>query len=460
MLGKLFQDKLFFQTMFKLSTPIIIQNLITFSLGAVDMLMIGQLGDEAVAAVGLADQIFFLLILMLFGLSSGGAIFVAQYWGKRDMPSIHKVLGLTVLLSLLGSLGFALVALFIPERVLGIYTADTAVIALGSDYLRLVALSYMASAVTVSYTFTLRSIEQVKLPMMVGAIALISNTTMNYALIFGHFGFPQMGVGGAALATCLARILEAIILVSVIYWQKQALAARPGQLLAFEWSFASRFLKTALPVVLTEIAWSLGVTTYAIIYARISTEAIAAVNIVVTIERIAFVVFLGMSNASAIMIGNRIGANEIDKATIYAKRFLVLSVLAAIPMGVLVMLGAGPVLSLYKVSTTVSEYARLLLLVMAFVLPLKVTALMVFIGILRSGGDTRFSLFADAGFIWLVGVPLALIGAFVLELPVYWVYLLVVVDEVCKITAALWRFFSGRWIHRLAEPDVVGVPAK
>lgn len=460
MLQHLFHDKHFFRTMLTLSLPIIIQNLITFSLGAVDLLMIGQLGDEAVAAVGLADQVFFLLILMLFGLASGGGVFVAQYWGKRDLASIHKVLGLTVGLGLVSSLIFAIVAVTMPAQIFRIYTQDPAVISLGSDYLRIVGLSYVATAVAVSYTFLLRSIESVKLPMVVGAISLILNTAMNYVLIFGHFGFPQLGVTGAALATCAARIIEAIILVSVVYARRLPLAARPGQLLTFEWPFVLKFLRTAMPVMLTEVAWSLGITTYAIIYARISTEAIAAVNIVVTIERIAFVIFLGMSSASAIMIGNRIGANELDKATDYAKRFLLLGVVGAIPIGLLVVFGASPILSFYKISATVHEYARNLLLVMALILPIKVTALMVFIGVLRSGGDTRFSLFVDAGFIWLLGVPLALFGAFVLGLPVYWVYLLVVVDEASKVTVALWRFFSGRWIHQLAEPEVLGVAAK
>ncbi|HMQ54656.1 MAG TPA: MATE family efflux transporter, partial [Anaerolineae bacterium] len=215
--------------------------------------------------------------------------------------------------------------------------------------------------------------------------------------------------------------------------------------------------KTALPVVLTEVAWSLGITTYAIIYARISTESIAAVNIVITIERMAFVVFLAMANASAIMIGNRIGAGDIEQAVLYAKRFLILGLLGSIPIGLLEVSAGIPFLRVYQISETVTDYATILLILAALVLPFKVSALMLFVGVLRSGGDTRFSMFVDGGTIWLVGVPLAWLGAFVLGLPVYWVYLMVVTEELVKVSIALRRFLKGAWIHHLAEPEPVRV---
>ncbi len=441
--------------MFKLSTPIIIQNLITFSLGAVDMIMIGQLGERAVAGVGLADQVFFLLVLMLFGIASGAGIFTAQYWGKRDVRSIHRALGLSLLMGLTGSLIFTGLAVFAPEWVLSIYSEDPAVIALGSSYLRIVGLSYVATAVAISYTWILRTIENVRLPMMVGIAVLLLNTGMNYLLIFGHFGLPRLEVVGAAIATCGARILEPLILLGVIYLTKSPLAAAPRALLAIEWGFIPKYLKTTLPVVLTEIGWSLGITNYSIIFARMSTEAIAAINIVVTIERLAIVGFVGMGNACAIMIGNRIGADDIDKTYDYAKRFLILGLLGGIPVGLLVIGSAGAIMSLYNVAPTVVEFAQTVMMLMGLLLPIRITAMMVFIGILRSGGDTRFSMVLDAGSIWLIGVPLAFAGAFIWGLPVYGVYMLLIVEEIFKVGFGLWRIFRGPWIHRLAEPEVL-----
>jgi putative MATE family efflux protein len=200
-------DKEFLTKMFRLAAPIALQQLVMVLLGLIDMVMIGQLGDAAVAAVGLANQLFFLLFLVLFGIGSGAAIFTAQYWGQQDMLRIRSVLGLGLTLGLAGGLVFSLVSLLLPGQVLSIYSTDPAVITLGSGYLRLVGLSYLATAITFSYAAVLRSIEQVKLPMFISLVTLAVNTVLNYGLIFGQWGLPTLGVNGAALATSIARWL-------------------------------------------------------------------------------------------------------------------------------------------------------------------------------------------------------------------------------------------------------------
>lgn len=203
----LFADKDFFPTLYRLASPIVVQHFIIFSLGLVDILMIGQLGEAAVAAVGIADQIFFLVILLLFGISSGAAIFTAQYWGKKDVARIKSVLGLTLLMGVSGALIFSGVSVAAPRWVIGVYSKDPAVVQLGSAYLQIVGLTYGVTAVTVSYSAVLRSVENVKLPMFASIVALSLNTVLNYGLIFGHFGLPALGVTGAAIATALARTL-------------------------------------------------------------------------------------------------------------------------------------------------------------------------------------------------------------------------------------------------------------
>ncbi|MBN1217820.1 MAG: MATE family efflux transporter [Anaerolineae bacterium] len=445
-------DKEFLVRMVRLAGPIILQQLVMVLLGLIDMLMIGQLGDVAVAGVGLANQVFFLLFLLLFGISSGAAIFTAQYWGRRDVRRIRSVLGLGLLLSLTGGLAFTLVGLLLPTQVLGIYSTDPAVIATGEGYLRLVALGFIATAITYSYGGVLRSIEQVKLPMVISLLAVGVNTILNYGLIFGHFGLPALGVDGAAIATTGARWLECSLLLLAIYHRRLPLAARLSEL--FHWTAISlpQYFKTSLPVVLTEILWSLGVTTYHVVYARIGTEAIAAVNIALSIDRVMFVIFIGMAHAAAIMIGNQIGAGGRDRAMVYARRFLVLGPLVAVAVGALLMLIANPILGLYQVSDLTRGYAYRILVVIALLLAVRVSNMLLLIGVLRSGGDTRFGFFIDAGAIWVVGVPLAMMGAFVWHWPVYAVYLLVMAEEVVKLSLGLWRVFSQRWIHQLAVP--------
>ena len=451
-MGSIFKDKEFFSTMFRLAYPIMLQNLIFSSLGIVDGLMIGQLGESAVASVGVANQIYFLAMLLFFGITSGTAIFTAQYWGKEDIPRIQSVLGLSLLMSVFGALVFSLVAILNPAKLMGIYTTDMAVINQGSKYLQIVAFSYVLTAVTNSYSTALRSTENVKLPMLVSLLALSLNTILNYGLILGNFGLPALGVVGAAIATVSSRLLETMFLLVLVYRRKLPVAAKLSNLLNYKVLSFRQFFKTTFPVVATDIVWSFGITTYNVVYARIGTESIAAINIAGTLDRLIFVVFIGLGNACAIMIGNRIGAGEHDIASTYGKKILIFGAIGAVIFGLLMLTAINPLLSLYKVSADTIAYTNKILIIMACFLPIRALNMIMLIGILRSGGDTRYAFFIDAGVIWSIGVPLAIIGAFVLNLPIHWVYLLIMTEEVVKLSLGLYRFFSKRWIHSLAVP--------
>ena len=319
-------------------------------LNATDVLMIGQLGETPVAAVGLANQFFFLLNLLLFGIVSGSAIFTAQFWGRHDLAGIRQVMGISLLLGVSGALAFTVVAVLKPEAVLSIYTQDPAVVAIGSRYLRIVGLSYVVTAITYAYSAVLRSTGHVKLPAAVSVTTLALKTGLSYILIFGHLGLPAMGVVGAALATCIARYLECGALLALVYARRTPAAARPRELLGADRVFVRLFLITTAPVILEEVAWSVGITVYNAIYARIGTASIAAVNIAATIEGLAFVAFIGLSSACAIMIGNRIGAGALDDAAEYARRFVRIAITVGVAAGLLILIGSGPILSLYKIS--------------------------------------------------------------------------------------------------------------
>jgi putative MATE family efflux protein len=449
-LTQLFGDRAFFAALVKIALPITIQQLALSLLNATDVLLIGQLGETAVAAVGLANQIFFLLNLLLFGIISGSAIFTAQFWGRRDLAGIRQVLGISLLLAVTGGLGFTLLAVLAPEWALRIYTSDVAVIAQGAPYLRVVGLSYVVTAITYAYSAVLRSTEHVRLPTVVSVTALSLKTVLGYLLIFGHFGLPQMGVVGAAVATCVARYGECAALLALTYIRRTPAAAHPRELLGADRAFVRRFLITTSPVVLEEIVWSLGITTYYAIYARIGTDSVAAINIAAAIEGLVFVTFIGLGNSAAIMIGNRIGAEELAQAGEYAGRFLRLAIAVGVVAGGLVLAGSSLVLGLYKITPETRAVAQAVLTVMAFVLWAKASNMVMIVGIMRSGADTRFALVADIAPLWLIGIPLALTGAFILHLPTHLVYVLVMCDELSKFFISAWRVRSGRWIHRVA----------
>jgi len=445
------RDKEFFRAMLALAVPVAFQQLISAGLNMIDVLMVGQLGETSVAALGLANQIFFLLILFLFGVTSGMAVFTAQFWGKGDTEQIRHVLGICLTIAVSVAALFSLVAVFVPEKLMRFYTEDIAVIKLGSDYLRIVGLSYIFTAITISYISVLRSITQVKLTVIVAVLALVLKTILAYLFIFGIAGLPALGVRGAALGTCIGWIFQTILLLILVHRHKTPLAANPLSFFRFDRPFLFKVLKTSIPAAINEILWSFGITIYNAVYARIGTDAIAAVNINATIEELMFVLFIGLGNACAVMVGNKIGAGGKDIAFEYGRRFAILGVAAALIAGVIVFSMRETVISLYQISPSAAQDLRALMLVYSLSSWLRIFNFMLFIGALRSGGDTRYAMFTELFSIWVIGVPCALLGGFVFHLPVYGVYAMVLLEEAVKAIIVTKRFLSRKWIHDLVN---------
>lgn len=448
---RLYQDREYFKRLFSIALPIILQDFISASLNLVASVMIGQKGDASVAAVGLSNQISFLHVLLLFGVNSGAAIFIAQLWGRRDIANIRRVVGLALALSLSAGTLFTLASVLAPQALLGVYSRDAEVLRLGTGYLRIFGLSFLFTAVTFTYAAALRSTGDVRTPLLVSLSALSLNTFLAFTLIFGKLGLPALGINGAALALLIARIVESSVLVLITYRRKAPPAATIRDVARLDREFTANVLRRILPVTVNEMLWSLGITTYNIVYARIGTESIAATNIAFTLDNLALVFFIGIAHACAILVGNWIGADDERQAFQYAARTLGLSMLGAMLMGLLITAGSEYFLALYKVSPQVTANARGVLFVIAGLLWLRVSNLLLFVGILRSGGDTRFGFIVDVGAIWVIGVPMALLGAFVLRLPVYYVYLMVMTEELIKWVVCLFRFASKKWIHNLAR---------
>ncbi len=460
-IAEFYRDAEYFRDVRRIALPIIAQQAMFSLLNMLGVIFVGQKGDASVAAVGLAGQIAFLLNLVHFGIISGAAMFTAQFWGKQDIPNLRRVLGLCLMLAISASLIFFTLAQLFPSQILRVYSNDAEVITLGTEYIRTFSWTFLFFAITFSYALVMRSTGNVILPTMVGVGALFISTFLSYSLIFGEFGLPELGIQGAAVAAVIARFLECVTLLIITYKTKSPVAASFRELTSFDKVFFSRVIKPMLPVILNELFWSLGITTYNIIYGRMGTQAYAAMNIVATIEQVAFVVFIGVSNATSVLVGNRIGAGREDEAYVYAGRSLGIGILGGLFLGVVLQLVKAPVLSLYNVSPEVIQNAGHIINVVTFFLWVRVNNMTTVVGILRAGGDTRFSLFLDGIIIWLVGVPMAYLAAFVLELPVYFVYLFAMSEEATKWVLGIQRYRSRKWINNLTvhveglEPGVV-----
>ena len=407
-----FGDSQFFRTLLSLAVPMALQNFLVFSLAMVDTLMIGQLGETEIASVGLANQVFFLLMLFLYGITTGTVVFTAQYWGEKDILGIRRALGLCLRTAAGGAAAVSLFSLIFPRLILSLLSEDPAVIGLGSDYLQIVSLSFACSAISMSFSMVLRSIERPRTPLLVTFVSLLMNTCLNYLLIFGKGGFPALGVKGAAIATAISRGIECLIFLLVVYLDKRPvrghladgflagghpLACRLRDFFILPRSIVKRYFAITIPVVLNEVSWALGFIMYKVVYARMGTNIIAAINISDTIVNILLVVVHGTSNACAVMIGNVLGAGQKLKAYTYAVRFSVLGPAVALLLGCLLIPISAWVPLLFKVSPGVRHITRQVLLLHAIFLPFDVFNWQLIVGILRSGGDTRYSMFLEIG---------------------------------------------------------------
>jgi putative MATE family efflux protein len=443
-----------------------LQNFLVFSLAMVDTLMIGQLGEVEIASVGLANQVFFLLMLYLYGITTGTAVFTAQFWGNKDILGIRQSLGLCLRTAAGGAGAVTLISLIFPRLILSLFSHDPAVIGIGSSYLRIVSLSFVCSAISMSFSMVLRSIERPKLPLLITFVSLLLNTGLNYLLIFGKAGFPALGVKGAAIATAVSRGFECLIFLLVVYLDRRSacgkvpggspagrhpLAGRPREFFILPRSFVKRYFAITIPVVLNEVSWALGFTMYKVVYARMGTNVIAAINITDTIVNILLVVIHGTSNACAVMIGNVLGTGQKDKAYTYAVRFSILGPAVGLLLSCLLIPISTWVPLLFKVSQSVRHMTRQVLLLHAIFLPFDVFNWQLIVGILRSGGDTRYSMYLEIGTMWGYGVPLAFISGLILHQPIWLVFVLIRSEEVVKFAIGLFRLISKKWIRILAR---------
>ncbi|WP_293396883.1 MATE family efflux transporter [Peptoclostridium sp.] len=444
-------DKEFYKTMLKISIPIIIQSFVASSLNMIDTIMIGRLGETPLAAVGIANQYFFLFNLTVIGICSGCGVFISQFWGKKDIRNIRRTHGLSLLFVTMAAVLFTLPALIIPDKIITVFNIDSSVIELGAKYLLIVVVSYIFTGITFAYSFSLRSTENAIPPMIVSTVALLLNTVLNYGLIFGNLGLPQLGVAGAAIATVIARLAESIFIVAYVYAKNGPLAGRLGELVDIDSKFMGKVIHIIMNVVLNEACWGFGFVAYSVVYGRIGTQAIAAVQICNTIQNIFMVVIFGMASASAVMIGNCIGAGEEEKARNNAYRFTALGTAVGLIIAVLLALAAPFIVSFFNVSGSVARDSLWMLYITAGSLIVRVFNIIMIVGVLRGGGDTKFSLLTEAFTMWFIGVTTAVIGAFLLRLPVYWVYALVILEEIVKFAIVLYRLISNRWVKNIVH---------
>lgn len=446
-----------YKKVFTIGIPVSIENMIYSLMNFIDVFMVGKenvvlgLGTAAVAGLGFANQIFMIFIVSLFGLNSGGGILAAQYYGKKDYKNLKKCLGITITVGLLFSFLFFLMGLFIPEKIIGIFTSDPKVLKLGANYFRIIALIYPLIGLGYSFNMQLRAIGKNQYSLYSTIIGLCINLVGNYLFINGNLGFPAMGVVGAAIATVIARIVSVFYLIYIIYKNKLPMAGNFQELFKLSWSFIAKALKISLPVFGHEIMWVTGVSMYVIIYGRIGTEATAAIQVVKSISNLVFTLVFGLSSGTAAIIGQEIGAGNEENAYKYAVELLKISLVIGTAVALFVYAICPVVLILMKVDSAIYPLARQIVFSEGILIIIKTTGTLFIVGVLRAGGDTLWTMFADLIPLWIFAIPLTYTAGIKFGLPVALVYLCSGSDELLKMPFCIQRLKSRKWINNLVK---------
>lgn len=413
--------------------------------------MVGSLGETELAAVGVASQIFFIHWMLMFGFTSGSATFMAQFFGSNNLSSIRKTAGFAI--TVCG--GFSLIlfgiAFFAPEWVLSIFTDIPEVLALGKGYVRSVAFTMLMISITVPLTASLRATHQTHIPLLISIGVFSTNTFLNYILIFGNFGAPVLGVTGAGIATLIARTLEILLVLYMVFGRRNLIAGKLREFFGWSRAFVLRVTRNAVPTTINETMWGIGTAMYVAAYARIGVTEYAAVQASNTINHVFIMAAFSLGDAALILVGQKIGEGKLDYSYYLGKRLLRIGTIIGALLGLLLILFSKPLISLFGFTPQGAQYAFLILLIYGISMGPQLYNGMNIVGTLRAGGDTRFAMLTECGTIWLVGVPLAFLGALVLELPIYWVVLMVKMEEVVKFFILHRRFISGRWVKNVIK---------
>ena len=443
----------FYRKMFKLAIPIIIQNLLSAAVNSSDVIMLNYVGQSAISAVSLAANYSNILFMVYYGLGTGASLLCAQYFGKKNMQAIHAVEGIALRFSLAISVLVALAAFTMPQRMLLLFTSDQELIAIGSSYIRIMGITYLCWGVTEIYLAILRSIGRVTISMTLNMLAFGLNILLNAVFIFGLFGAPKLGVTGVAIATASSRLIQLVACVIVSLLSKDV-KLNPAYMFIRSKTLLNDFIHLSLPALGNDLSWSVAFSMYSVILGHLGTEAVAANSLVTVVRNVGSVFCFAIASAGTILLGRVMGQEELEKSKSYASRMLKMTVVAGAVGGVIVLAVTPFVLRFAFLNDTAMHYLKYMLLINSYYIMGSAVNTALIAGVFRAGGDTKFGLICDTIDMWVYAVPLGFFAAFVLKLPVLWVYFLLCTDEFVKWPWVIRHYRKGEWAKNITREDI------
>lgn len=449
------KDKKFYRTFFQLMLVVALQNLVAYSVNMLDNMMLGSYSQNALSGAATVNQIFFMVNQLALAIGNALIVMSSQYWGKRDTYTIKKLTGIALTFSVAAAVVVVLVCAVWPEQLLKLFTTSPDIIAEGTTYLRILKWTFALFLISNLLISMLRSVETVQISFIISIISLIVNGGINYTLIFGNFGFPEMGIRGAAIGTLTARILEFLIVsVYVLKIDKKVQVFRSG-LLRETFSAASRglwknFVKVSSPVIISGMLWAVSVPMQTAILGHLSADAIAANSVATTFFQYLKVIVVAISSASSVVIGKTIGEGNRNKVRSVGRTLSVIDISIGIVLAMILFVLRKPLLSTYNLTAEATVLADHLMIIMSAVMVGMSYQMPVSVGIIQGGGDTKFSMYLNLISTWGIVMPLSFLAAFAWKLPVEWVVVAVQSDQFFKCIPVFLRFRSYKWIRKLA----------
>ena len=430
----------------RLALPIALQQFMTALVGACDAIMLGKLSQDAMSAVSLATQVTFVFNLFMFAFMAGENMFVAQYYGKGDYTGISQVFSLVTKICGCIAVIFLAGTLFFPEQLMRILTNEETLIVLGSEYLRVIGISYVFSGIAQTFLAIMKNCGAVNMSTLINGVMVILNIALNAVFIFGLSGFPKMGIKGAALATVLATVVQFLWSVGYVLCRIRAVKF---SLRSCEKKLFGRFWQKAVPLLINNLAWGIGFSMYSVIMGHLGTEAVAANGIANISKNLVVCFCLGLGNAGSIIVGNRLGADRLQEAKEVGETLTKTAIIAGIVSG-LVLIAVSPFITkMVDLTPTARGYLQKMLLISSYYIAGKSVNCMTIGGIFAAGGDSKFGMLCDSVTLWCIIVPLGCICAFILKLPVMVVYFVLNLDEIIKLLVVYKHYKKYKWIKNL-----------
>jgi putative MATE family efflux protein len=445
------QERSLYRRVLLLALPMALQNIITFSVGLADNLMVGSLGEFALSGVYVANQLQSILQMLIIGMGAALTILAAQYWGKRDTGSIKSIVGIALKCSVAAGVFFLIATLLFPEQILRLFTNDQEVLNSGLEYMRVIRFTYVFFSITQVLIASMRSVERVKIGMNVSIVTFFVNVSLNWIFIFGNLGAPALGIQGAAIATLVARILETLIMIFYVRIIDDRLCLRFKDLLKTNLALLKDFFKYGFPVILGDVFWGINIAVQGAIIGRLGAVALASVSISNVLFSMMGVAVYGTAGASAVIIGQTVGSGEYDKVKQYAKKLQILFLIIGVISGIALFIVKDYILLLYNLSEDTMITATQFLTVLSITIVGTSYQMSSLTGIVRPGGAIHFVLINDLIFVWLVVIPSALIAAFVFHAPPVVVFACLKCDQILKCAVAVVKVNRFKWIKNLTR---------